>query len=519
MRVRRRAAQLCAGGATVAVLGAAAAWALVPAGDGSRDARGEASRAAAPAKRVARLSSAATTVRVGGSRSRPLLVNAKGAPVWLRGANVNALVDYGSASTPVAVTDADFDQMAALGFNAMRLPVSWSRVMPQPGQLDDAYLGRVSGLVRAAGARGIHTVVSMHSDRYAAGLGTGTEFDGAPAWAVDGGGLPCGDPTPRYYSPCAAAAARRFYGGESAAGRPLTQWYADALVAAAGAGRAGGPGYLGVDVLNEPTDPSTTDDAVPTAAWRRQLTDLQQRLVERLRDAGERAPIWIQPQGPRSTEPARDPVLPALDDLQLVYAPHAYVDTHGTKPDGATAGRLTQQYARFEREARTLGAALVVGEFPGAIGDPWDRLRRGHLKRQTDRGIGGLAWMWKQPADGYGWGTVEPDGAPRSGTDAAAVLSGARLLAGRSGTTVRQRGDRVTVRARGRAQTVDLWLGARFGVDTPPAPRLLRRSGVKVVAQSVRTVTAGDAVYGGTVVRLRLRRGAASAAWAVPAAG
>lgn len=437
--------------------------------------------------------------------------------VHLRGVNVNALIDYGPAVSPVPLTAADFDQMAALGFNVMRLGVSWSRVLPAPGRLDRTYLAQVTAAVRAAGRRGIYTVISSHSDRYAAGLGTGTEFDGAPAWAVGTGGQPCGDPGHRYYTPCAAAAARRFYGGTVVAGRPLPAWYVSAVAAMAKAGRAGGSGYAGIDLINEPTDPDAQLDAFPTTAWLGRLHRLQRHLVRRLRRDGERAPVWVQPQGPRSTSPSGIAGLPAAlpGGGQVVYAPHAYVDTHGTRPTATTPRRLKEQYRRFRAEARSLGAALVIGEFPGAAGGSWDALRRRHIERQSAFAIGGISWVWKQPAaGGYGWHVVEPGGAPRFDTDAALVLSAPRIVTGTRGARVSVRGDRVMLRTRGKAQTLEVWLGTDFSAGMPAGPpRLASAKRARVVSQTHRVVRPGRIAYGGTLVRVRVKSGSASASW------
>ncbi len=182
-------------------------------------------------------------------------------------------------------------------------------------------LQRVTDAVRLLSDHGIYTVVSLHSDRYAADLGTGTEFDGAPRWAVETGGRPCGDPGPRYYTPCAAAAARRFYSDATVGGRGLIDWYADTAAALAAAGAAGGPGYAGLDLINEPTDPWAATPERPSARWRAQLAELLRRVSGRVRDRVPVGLLWVQPQGPRGTEPARPTALPTRLGSGIVYAP------------------------------------------------------------------------------------------------------------------------------------------------------------------------------------------------------
>jgi hypothetical protein len=455
-------------------------------------------------------------LRVRGSASDRRLTNASGQPVALRGVNVNALVDYGRTHTaPVPIRTRDLAQMAALGFNVMRLAVSWSNVMPAPGKLDRAYLQKIETLVRRAGRQRIYTVISMHSDRYAADLGTGTEFDGAPAWAVYTDGQPCGDPRPRYYTACAAAAARHFYGGESVGGRRGVDWYADAVVAVAAAGRDGGPGYSGIDLINEPTDPDANPDRAATGPWTQRLQALQRNLVRRLRADGERAPVWIQPQGPRSTGATVEAVLPDLgDEDQVVYAPHAYIDVYDGGPNAGTADRMRQQYARFGDEAARLRAATVIGEFPGAAGGPWEALRREHLLRQARAGFGGIAWLWKQPDDGYGWGTLQPGGALRADTNAAQVLSAPRLRAGDRSTQVSTDPDgTVHVQGAARGGPVEVWLGTGFGPEAERRYRLVGDDGGggATIEQAWRAEATLDGLpAAGTIVRLSVPEGSPS---------
>ncbi|MFT4035206.1 MAG: cellulase family glycosylhydrolase [Patulibacter sp.] len=457
--------------------------------------------------------SEADRLRVGGSATRRKLVDQAGRPVLLLGVGVNAYVDYGTAAAPSPLTTDDPARMASLGLNAVRLAVSWSRLMPQPGQLSADELARVTETVRQLGAAGIYTVLSMHQDRYAADLGTGTEFDGAPRWAVDTGGLPCGAPGADYYTPCAAQAAAAFYGGARVSGRTLQDWYADAVVALAQAGRTGGPGYAGVDIINEPTDPTASDPAYPSSRWRKQLGALQRTLVMRLRAGGERAPIWVQPQGPRATEPARITALPQLSDRQLVYAPHAYVDVYGTQPGGRTAARVAKQYAAFVKEARGLRAALAIGEFPGAAGGVWDALRHVHRAQQLRAGIGAFSWLWQQPDGSYGWGLLDSQGARRSGTDNAAVLSAPRLLAG-AGVRVSGSAERVTLTAsRKHSSTADLWLGTRFAAehDGQTLHVTAASSGVSIDTSWMPQAQLGGELALGTAIRVRLPAGKARA--------
>jgi beta-glucosidase len=56
----------------------------------------------------------------------------------------------------------DFDRAAAMGLNALRLSVEWSRVEPRPGEWDDAALARYRRMLRALRDRGIEPMVTLH---------------------------------------------------------------------------------------------------------------------------------------------------------------------------------------------------------------------------------------------------------------------------------------------------------------------------------------------------------------------
>eukprot|EP00927_Polykrikos_kofoidii_P034540 TRINITY_DN29292_c0_g1_i1.p1 TRINITY_DN29292_c0_g1~~TRINITY_DN29292_c0_g1_i1.p1 ORF type:complete len:628 (-),score=60.22 TRINITY_DN29292_c0_g1_i1:61-1665(-) len=73
----------------------------------------------------------------------------------------------------------DFAQMRALGFNLIRLAMSWSLLEPAPSQYSTQYLDRISQLVDWAAEQDIQVVLDMHQDGYGPSIGD----DGAAAWA------------------------------------------------------------------------------------------------------------------------------------------------------------------------------------------------------------------------------------------------------------------------------------------------------------------------------------------------
>ena len=85
--------------------------------------------------------------------------------------------------------------MAALGFNSVRLPLSWSLLEPARGQFSQTYLERVAQVVDWARAEGLYVILDMHQNAYSRFVGPGPNVDlsylsGAPKWATITDGVP-----------------------------------------------------------------------------------------------------------------------------------------------------------------------------------------------------------------------------------------------------------------------------------------------------------------------------------------
>jgi beta-glucosidase len=58
--------------------------------------------------------------------------------------------------------EADFDRAQAMGLNALRLSLEWSRIEPQPGKWDAQAIARYRQILRALHARGLEPLVTLH---------------------------------------------------------------------------------------------------------------------------------------------------------------------------------------------------------------------------------------------------------------------------------------------------------------------------------------------------------------------
>jgi len=418
-----------------------------------------------------------------------------GRTAFLRGANVNALVDHGGSRRLVPVAAEDGLQARALGFSVVRLAVSWSRIAPAPGQFDARYLDEIRRTAAVFADQGIYVLLDMHQDRYGATLGpSGDESDGAPAWAsrTDGASTAAGSSGghPYYGTAAARTAAKHFFRNTTVAGRPLQDHYADAVEQVARVGRELGPAFAGIELYNEPIDPESLlsgliDTFSPTRLW-----PFYRRVIARLRGAGHVAPIWFEPQATR-TQTDNDAVASRFSpDPGLVYGPHVYTDVFNGRNGALTPARIALSFTRADREARAYGAALAPTELPGASGGAWETHRAAVLGQLDRLGAGGMVWVWKQhPDSDYGWGVLRADGGVRGDSGIAKDYGRSRVQA--SGPRVLSqawKGGVLTVRTRG-AGVVDLWDGAAFrsaptGVGASPA---LTVDGVAPAAQVVAT--------------------------------
>ena len=82
------------------------------------------------------------------------IVDDRGREVLLRGANVNSFGEYAQPDPDTAptapVTDEDWDTMAANGFSVVRLIMSWSRLEPARGEIDQDHLDELRRAIEAA---------------------------------------------------------------------------------------------------------------------------------------------------------------------------------------------------------------------------------------------------------------------------------------------------------------------------------------------------------------------------------
>jgi endoglycosylceramidase len=339
---------------------------------------------------------------VGGGR----IVDDAGREVLLRGVNVNALVDYwqyGAFPTTFPLTDADARQIAGIGWNTVRLLVSWSRVEPAPGSYDDAYLEQVRAAVQLLERYGVYSVVDFHQDAWgptlaarpgevcAAGQEPAFGWDGAPGWAtLDGGAPRCVAGGVREVSPAVRAAFTAFWSDQPGPGGVGVRTRYAAMVGHVAGRFARESAVAGYDVMNEPNAFGGTE--------LQGLSDLYAATVRQVRADEARAHgfshlVFFEPSILWSdTDLGVPPPFP--HDGGVVFAPHIY-------RGGLSAGPVQRaDFERALRDAATFGGAPVfVGEWgsgPERAEDPNDTYFRTHQQLQDEFRFSATLWTWRE---------------------------------------------------------------------------------------------------------------------------
>jgi endoglycosylceramidase len=432
-----------------------------------------ASRALAPAGLPGSLRGQVTGLHVVHPGGAPgYLANGSGDFTLLRGVDENALIQYPSDYREApAVHPGDFAEMAALGVDYVRLGVSWSRIMPEPGVIDQAYLRRVRQVIGWAARWGIGVVVDMHQDNYSVVTDPTQEADGAPAWAVLDGGAPC---TPEITTTeCALAAFKSFWANKRVDGKPLQKWYLEATTAVAKAAGAtsSDDNVIGVELMNEPWPQG------PSPFEQRSLYPFYDRMIAGLRRAGVVSPLWFQPSILRDvTDNATSQAARFSTDPDLVYAVHIYsgvfAPPYGPK---VSLSEMAKSYANAATEAKTFGTPFVVDEFGSNAKPVWNSWLRAQLSEQNRYTVGSGFWLWKQrPGRWANWSVVNLNGSLHTTTLRAQLLGQPHVdtVPGRLLSTT-AKSEKLDFHVKGNGGTATVWGGT---VVTHGGPTVVRHS-------------------------------------------
>lgn len=342
---------------------------------------------------------------VAGADAVGRIVDAAGREVLLRGVNVNAHTEYWQYDedlfTAYPFTEEDADMIAAMGWNMVRLLLSWSRVEPSPGEYDEAYLDEIAASVAMLRDRGVYTLIDLHQDAWDISLAAPPDevcessepaggWDGAPAWATfDDGAARC-EAFQREFVPAVRAAWQAWFEDrEGPGGIGIRTRYVQ-MFAHLVARFANEDSVAGYDVMNEPNVLEPKDEPVISQFYADALAAM--RATEA--DLGTpRRLFFFEPSILWAGADLPGPP-PFEHDDQVVYSPHIY-------QGGIDPGSLEDAFARAADEAIELyeGAPVVTGEWgssPTRAADPEDDYFERHLGEQDRYRFGGTMWTWRE---------------------------------------------------------------------------------------------------------------------------
>lgn len=377
-----------------------------------------------------------------GPGTLPVIADDRGRTVILRGANASGFEDdfyltadgkqdpkpffpvdpaaYADGACPANSHDAgqpalcedDFTEMHALGFNVVRLTLSWSLLEPQPGHIDETYLDRIEQVVEWAKAQGVYVVLDMHQDAYSRFIdlasdttappvvtttpGSFNHSDGAPKWAIVTDGQPAVGVFGRDFTNARTEGAFTSFWLNRAApdGVGLQDHYIAALAAVVQRVRHE-PAVAGFELMNEPL-PGYVQEPAFSAAF---LYPFYAKAIRGVTALDSRHLVFFEPMAVRNlVDASAQASKPFTRYPNIVFAPHVY--THVFTADTATGTGAVyptsydQAFQTAEAEATAMRAALWIGEY-GNSSDQDDTLLAQETAAMDRHTVGGTVWSWK----------------------------------------------------------------------------------------------------------------------------
>lgn len=338
------------------------------------------------------------------------ITDAQGRVLILRGINTSNSSKSDPQRSP-RLEDADIERIAhQWGFNFVRYLILWDALEPAPGQIDSAYIERIATDVERLGRAGVHVMLDMHQDVYAAKFCC----DGAPEWAIRDDGLPFERRNLwalNYMDPAVQRAFDNFWDA-SGPHADLQQHFASAWQAVA-ARFTGNQNVIGYDLFNEPFPGSDFDGA--EALFRKtpddggtskvfdetKLAPFYQRTIDAIREVDVDHWIFFEPRygAPGNGSPAFIPKLadPRPGEPRLVYAPHLYSSSAETVGKfSATDPTVSLWEEQRAVDLARMGGPMLLGEwFSFTWADPNARPFVEQILTMADRlQIGWAYWAY-----------------------------------------------------------------------------------------------------------------------------
>lgn len=324
------------------------------------------------------------------------LVDAHGRNVLLHGVNnVDKDAPYVQPGDGFTLTREDAKDLAAHGFNVVRLGVSFDGLMPERGRIDRDYIDRVVSVIDTLAAEGLYTVLDNHQD----GLSKVWGGNGFPAWSLKSR-PPSWEPNPGfplyYLMPSMNAAWDEVWSNRHG----VVDHLGTALAALARAVK-GKPGVAGIELLNEPWPGTAALTCFPVGCplFDKQYQRVMQKLTDRIHAQNTAVPVWWEPN---VTWNQLMPSYLGLDKLRsknVVIAPHDYcipsqLAIYLGLPEalrGLCSAQHDLTWSHVDTVAKRTNRPIVVTEF--GDGDP--TVLANTLQRADDRFAGWMYWHYQ----------------------------------------------------------------------------------------------------------------------------
>nr|WP_203634980.1 cellulase family glycosylhydrolase [Streptomyces sp. SID10815] len=362
---------------------------------------------AAPHARPAGRDSPTTAATRPAGQQIPRLTDRYGRTLTLRGWNVEDKAHRGDQAL-TAVTERDFRDLRAKGFDFARLLVFWDDLEPRPGRYSQEYLRRIGRVLDWAARYDVRVVIDMHQDVFGPAFG----HRGVPAWATRTDSLPFtahpDDWFAEYFEPAVQRAFTHLYEDADLRRAQARAWQ----VLAARFARH--PAVLGYDLINEPMGEVRGNEDLATAARRierDQLTPMYNRLADAVRSADPDAWLFVEP-----TPIVGEGVptgLGRIDDPKVVYAPHFYNTAMEAGADyDPAAGWIPAYEAAVTRYPKEYGVPVVVGEW-GPLNSGLPNMNRFYREAMASLGRYSSGWAGYVWCRGGGYCALDATGALR----------------------------------------------------------------------------------------------------------
>lgn len=350
-------------------------------------------------------------------------VDGEGREVLFSGVNVNSYGEYWQFdpdSPPVLpFTEVDMDLIQGMGWNVVRLLLTWSRVEPVPGEYDEGYLDTIEAVIRQLESRGIYTMIDLHQDAWGPhtvarddencpeGTIPASGWDGAPEWAtLDQGAPRCYPDHPllgeREFSPAVMLAFLSFWQDTEGPGGIGIQTRYHAMLTRLAKRFSPLDAVMGYDVMNEPNawNAEILAAALPgqqldgQAAY---LSNFYEKALKAIRKGEEEAGsptrlVIIEPSPDWQLSRPGVSVPQFEHDGQIAYSPHIY-------QGGIVPVPLDEEpFQRARSEAAAYGGIPILtgewGSSPARALDPEDDYFERSYAYQDQFRIGGTLWLW-----------------------------------------------------------------------------------------------------------------------------